>query len=392
MLLNIKQRYLAYNFIPPFFLSAFFFVAFLLTFQLFRLTRIITKKGVDVGQVMELVGHIGISFLPMAIPLSAFFATIYTLNKMSEDSEIVAMRSFGTTKWSLLKPFLGMAVIVAATLFSMNINLIPHSKTLFKNTVIKLTSKGFLTDIKSENFFTDIPGVTLFAEAVTEDSTIMKNVFISTSDVKKKLDRVIFAKKGVLIKQTLKGATMPALRFNLTDGNILKTDANGNEVEKIIFKEYDFPILTGGYAPGFVTKDAMRTNKELATLIEERKNTLKEVEAKEKPTGEDLAKVAHIKKRLPKTQLEYWSRFNAPLQIFLFIFLGFSLGIKKGRGRTKSSGTIGLLFLIGYYALFFIGVSLSRKGAVPPVITVFVPTIITALVGSIYYRKLDWMS
>lgn len=392
MLLNIKQRYLAYNFIPPFFLSAFFFVAFLLTFQLFRLTRIITKKGVDIGQVFELVGHISISFLPMAIPLSAFFATIYTLNKLSEDSEIVAMRSFGTTKWSLLKPFLIVATLIAVTLFSMNINLIPHSKTLFKNTVIKLTSKGFLTDIKSENFFTDIPGVTLFAEEVSDDSVIMKNVFISTSDIRKGIDRVIFAKKGVLIKQVISGTSMPALRFNLTDGNILKTEKKNGDIEKIIFQEYDFPILTGGYTPGFVTKDAMRTNSELSELINESKKSLKELSLKKKLTNQEKIEIGQIKSRLPKTELEYWTRFNAPAQIFLFIFLGFSLGIKKGRGRTKSSGTVGLLFLIGYYALFFVGVSLSRKGIVPPVLTVFLPTIFTGLVGSVYYKRLDWMS
>lgn len=383
---------MAYNFIPPFFLSAFFFVAFLLTFQLFRLTRIITKKGVDIGQVFELVGHISISFLPMAIPLSAFFATIYTLNKLSEDSEIVAMRSFGTTKWSLLKPFLIVATLIAVTLFSMNINLIPHSKTLFKNTVIKLTSKGFLTDIKSENFFTDIPGVTLFAEEVSDDSVIMKNVFISTSDIRKGIDRVIFAKKGVLIKQVISGTSMPALRFNLTDGNILKTEKKNGDIEKIIFQEYDFPILTGGYTPGFVTKDAMRTNSELSELINESKKSLKELSLKKKLTNQEKIEIGQIKSRLPKTELEYWTRFNAPAQIFLFIFLGFSLGIKKGRGRTKSSGTVGLLFLIGYYALFFVGVSLSRKGIVPPVLTVFLPTIFTGLVGSVYYKRLDWMS
>lgn len=328
----------------------------------------------------------------MAIPLSAFFATIYTLNKLSEDSEIVAMRSFGTTKWSLLKPFLMVATLIAGTLFSMNINLIPHSKTLFKNTVIKLTSKGFLTDIRSENFFTDIPGVTLFAEEVSDDSVIMKNVFISTSNIKKGVDRVIFAKKGVLIKQVISGTSMPSLRFNLTDGNILKTEKSSGDVEKIIFQEYDFPILTGGYTPGFVTKDAMRTNSELSDIIKESKKTLKELSLKKDLTSPERIKLGHIKARLPKTELEYWTRFNAPAQIFLFIFLGFSLGIKKGRGRTKNSGAVGLLFLIGYYALFFIGVSLSRKGIIPPVLTVFMPTILTGMVGSIYYRRLDWMS
>lgn len=328
----------------------------------------------------------------MAIPLAAFFATIYTLNKLSEDSEVVAMRSFGTTKWSLLQPFLFMGLIIATTLFCMNINLIPHSKTLFKNTVIKLTSKGFLTDIRSEHFFTDIPGVTLFAEEVTNDSSVMKNVFISTSDSGEGVERIIFAKKGVLIKQVISGAAIPSLRFNLMDGNILKTNKDGSEIEKILFEEYDFPIITGSYSPGFVTKDSMRTNTQLSKLIEKRKSKLKELGSKGKLTTAELIEMREINKRHPKTQLEYWSRFNAPAQIFLFIFLGFSLGIKKGRGRTKNSGAIGFLFLIGYYALFFIGVSLSRKGVVPPVVTVIFPTLLTALIGSLYYKKLDWMS
>ncbi|MCF6321032.1 MAG: winged helix-turn-helix transcriptional regulator [Rhizobiaceae bacterium] len=52
-MITIKQRYLAFNFIPPFAMSAFFFVAFLLTFQLFRLTRIITQKGVDIAIIAD---------------------------------------------------------------------------------------------------------------------------------------------------------------------------------------------------------------------------------------------------------------------------------------------------------------------------------------------------
>ena len=81
---KIAQRYLAYHFLGPFLVSTFFFVIFLLTFQLFRITKVIISKGVEVGTIFELIFHMGISFLPMAIPLSVLFASIYTMNRSEE--------------------------------------------------------------------------------------------------------------------------------------------------------------------------------------------------------------------------------------------------------------------------------------------------------------------
>ena len=92
-MLKVYQRYLAASFIPPFLISLVFFVSFLLTFQLFRITKILINKAVEVQAVFELVGHIALSFLPLAIPISAYFATIFTLNRLSEDSEVIALRS-----------------------------------------------------------------------------------------------------------------------------------------------------------------------------------------------------------------------------------------------------------------------------------------------------------
>ena len=48
---KIFQRYLASNFIVPFAMSLTFFVAFLLTTQLFRFMRVVTKKGVSVEAI-----------------------------------------------------------------------------------------------------------------------------------------------------------------------------------------------------------------------------------------------------------------------------------------------------------------------------------------------------
>ena len=385
----IIQRYLASHFIAPFVLATSFFVIFLLTFQLFRLVRIVTNKGVDPMAIFELMGHIAISFLPMAVPLSALFASIYTLNKLSEDSEIVAMRSFGLEKSTLITPFVVLGIFIAGMIFVLNRNLIPHSKTQFKNTIIRLSSQGNMTDIKSGQFFTEIPDVTLFAEKVSGGGTKLQDVFILQN--KKNIEQIIFAKRGALIKQPVGKLRTPTLRLHLEEGNIVKVDGD-KTVEKILFAEYDFPVVSGGVLPGFVTKDSMRSNAELIKVIDERKKRLEEFALKSELSGEETSEKNNILSNLPKTELEYWSRFNTPLQVLLFIFLGFSLGIKKGRGKTKNSGSLGLFFLLGYYVLFFSGVSLARKGNVPAFVVIYLPTLLSLLLGARLYQKLDWQS
>ena len=389
---SIVQKYLSAHFIGPFVFSTIFFVVFLLTFQMFRIIRIVTSKGVEVLTVLELMGHIAVSFLPMAIPLSALFAMIFTLNKLSEDSEIVAMRSFGLKKSKLIYPFIILSVLIAAMIFVLNRNLIPYSKTMFKNTIIQLTSKGNMTDIKSGQFFTEIPDITLFAEEVSEGGVKLSEVFILQK--KEQGEHIIFAKRGALIKQSLGEYRSPGMRLHLEEGNIVKF-TDGVETEKILFDEYDFPVLSGGGLPGFVTKDSMRSNSELRKVILERReelNRLQKLKDEGKISRNDDVQLGYIIKDLPKSEIEFWTRYNTPLQVMLFMFLGFSLGIKRGRGKTKSSGSLGMVFLIGYYVLFFAGVSLARKGSVPAYLVVFLPTLITFLLGIRFYKNLDWQS
>lgn len=329
------------------------------------------------------MGHIAISFIPMAVPLSCLFATIYTLNKLSEDSEIVAMRSFGITKFKLFYPFLISGIFIGACVYSLNDKVIPASKTQFKNTIIRLTSRGVLTDIKSGQFFTEVPGITLFADEVEEKGKRMKNVFIQKSGKGNLAEQVIHAKEGSLIKISNEQWGVPSVRLHLKNGVIVKryTGADG-ELEKILFKDYDFPLTSGGAITGFVTKDGMRTNAELKEVI----NTVtKDSKAKGLSAKDTL-------KRMAKTKLEYWSRINTPIQCLVFIFLGFVLGIKHGRGKTKNTSGRALTFLLSYYAIFFLGVSLSRKGIADPFITVFAPTLVSVFIGAYLYKKLDWAS
>lgn len=391
-MIKIYQRYLASNFISPFILSTLFFVTFLLTFQLFRVMRVVIGKDVDNWLLLELIGHIAISFLPMAIPISVLFAAIFTLNRLSEDSEIVALRSFGLPKWKLFAPFLVMACLISIMLFTFNRSLIPQSRAQFRNTLIVLSSQGMLTNVRPEQFYMEIPGVTLFADTVEEGGDHFGDVFIIFESGRDKIEQIITAKTGALIKQfgtsDQGDFASPSLRMHLRNGSITKTYGDRDDMEVIHFEEYDFPIVTEFLGPSTIARDSMRTNRELGQIIRERKDEIASLLSSPGQAEE----VERLRGELSSTQIEYWTRFNVPLQCIAFVLMGFSLGIKQGRGKSRNSGALSILVVIAYYGVYFSSLGLTQRGFVHPSITAFLPSLLTLMVASYFYKKVDWAS
>nr|BDT26953.1 LptF/LptG family permease [Bacteriovorax sp. HI3] len=358
---------------------------------MFRIISLIVNKGVEIGTVLGMVSNLSVSFFPLATPLAVFFATIYTLNKLSEDSEIIAMRSFGITKFKIYLPFLLVSLLIGGMIFSLNSVYIPKANANFKNTILRLTSTGMLTSIKSGQFFTDIPNATLFAEDVSENGDNFDEVFLHLKDKSGAEQRIIFAKKGSLVKLYADEQQAPSLRLHLRDGNITKINGDGDQVEKVLFEQYDFPIFNADFVSSSLDKDSMKTNKELYKTIENRLreyNYLMQTPAK----NEDDTKIRkEAKKSIVKSQIEYYGRFITLPQIILFVLLGFTLGIKKGRGGGSGNTIRAIVFLLGYYGLYFFLISLAQRGAIGAALASFSPSVLLLCISFYYYRKLDWV-
>jgi lipopolysaccharide export system permease protein len=383
-MLKVTTRYLSSSFIPPFVLGLIFFVAFLITFYMFRIIGLIVNKDVEILTVISMVINLGVSFLPLATPLSAFFAAVYTMNKLSEDSEIIAMRSFGISKIKIYLPFLITSLLISLTINSLYSVFIPKADTAFKNTIVVLTSAGMLASIKSGQFFTEIPNVTLFAENVSKGENNFNKIFLYLIDKNKLEQKIIFARTGSLIKIYSGDQRAPSLRLHLRDGNIVKMDEKGTQVEKILFKEYDFPVFSSEIAMTILHYDTMKTNAELLESIAQKKINYKEGLA----TNKNANEVSELKKTLYRTQSELCVRYVALPQILLFVFLGFSLGIKPGRGNGHSSRA--MVIIVAYYILYFYLFSLAHAAVLNPYIAVFGPSLLFFIIALRYYKKIDW--
>jgi lipopolysaccharide export system permease protein len=371
----LLQRYLCAQFILPLVVSTFFFISFLLTFELFKLTELLVTRDISVWFTLKLLGNIALTFIPLSLPIAVFFSTIYCLNRLSSDSEYIAMRAGGMTKFRIITPFLLVAGVLALSVYQLNQNVIPNSNRAFKQKVNYLTSSGLLAGIKEGQFFTMIPNLTLFANKATKYGRDLEEVFLHLKESATS-QKVIFAKRGELLFERSAETLQEKLTLTLYEGNIIGRDRE-SDVEKILFNQYVFPLSQGQFEDRFSIKETMLTSSELKSVLN---------------MTEDEAKVRYNfnKKDLFNASYEYWNRKNGALICFVFCFLGFTLGITGNRGKSRNSGLVGLLCLILYYGLYFSLVSLAKKSTIPMPLAVFTPMTVMSFLGLWFYRKLDW--
>ncbi len=340
--------------------------------------EVLVTRDISFLFVMGLIGNIALTFIPLSLPIAVFFSIIYCLNRISLDSEYIAMRAGGMTKVSVLIPFLLIATILTLSVYQLNQNIIPASNKSFRQKVNYLASSGLLAGIKEGQFFTAIPDVTMFATHSTKYGRNLREVFLHVAEPKTGKDRVVFAKRGELKFDRNPDTLTEKLTLNLFDGNIVAKD-NEEAVEKILFDEYVFPISQGQFKDSFDIKETMLSSKELAQVL---KMTPQEARAAYDFNAKEFFNAKY----------EYWNRINGALICLVFCFLGFTLGITGTRGKKNNSGVVGLVCLIVYYGMFFSLVSLARSGTIPIPLAVFSPTIVMVFLGINFYKKLDWQS
>lgn len=337
-----------------------------------------SSDDVSIGFIMGLMSDVAITLVPMAIPLSVFFSVIFALGRMSGDSEYVALRAAGLTKFKIMLPFVFVGVLVALNVYYLNQELVPKAHTRVRKKIKILSSASLIQGIKGGQFFTALPNVTLFPAKMDPESLDLEDIFLHMYNPQRVLDKVIWAKDGKILHSKNENTGIETFKLLLRNGNITSFVKGEKDLEKILFEEYILPISEKRFSYRPVTKEIMMSRKELKAFID---GGLKKAKAMD-----------FDEKDFINAKYEYWNRINTPILCILLCFLGFGLGVTGTRGKGKSGSGKAILFLIGYYVVYFSVVNLARTGDVAPYMAVLIPGALLAGCGIYFYRKLDWIS
>ncbi|MGE4131301.1 MAG: LPS export ABC transporter permease LptF [Bdellovibrionales bacterium] len=333
-------RYIFFETLPAFLMGVFVFVTILLMFQALRLTEFVLVHGVSLRTIFDIMMYLSISFLPVILPMSLLFSVLLTYSRLSNDSEIVALKSLGLSMTQLTLPAIILAV--AATLMSAQTSfyLGPWGNRQFELLINELGQQKVGATLKEGVFSEGFFDLVVYANKVDSKAGLLTDVFIY-DERDSKAPVTIIAKHGQLVREKTRAGLSALLRLNA--GNIHRT--NQNTYTKVDFESYDISLFD---AYQFSEKKKSPPSMTLDDLSE----ALKKGDLEDKDRR--------------KLEVEYHRRWSLSAACLIFSLLGVGLGTVTNRRSSRGGGfVICLVALISYWILYVTAESLARSGTLP---------------------------
>ena len=158
-------------------------------------------------------------------------------------------------------------------------------------------------------------------------------------------------------------------KWEFLKGQILTLNTNGSTT-RVDFDRYLYPLSSGPLKVAQLPDDA--NNMTIAQAIQAQR-----IEAE-----------AGNIKDARKLQVRIQEKFTFPMACVVFGLIGSSLGSRPGSRTSRSQGFgISILLILGYYALSFSFSSLGVKGVLPPLLSAWLPVLISLGAGGLLLRQ-----
>jgi lipopolysaccharide export system permease protein len=293
--------------------------------------------------------------------------------RLASDNEVTALKGSGLSFFQLLPPVLilsfsgtiltGFAAMVAQ----------PWGEHSLKNLLFQVAVVQAKVNLKERVFYNEFKELVFYIQKVHGDG-LLEDVFIYDQR-EKELPQTIIAKRGWLIPNTKERS----LNLRLEDGHIYNVSLNSKSAQTVFFKSYDLFLPL----EQIVSDQEKREKSETEMYLPELKERIRQTSPNEK--------------KYYNYQIEYYKKFSLPFACLVLGLIALPLGLQsKVAGRPWAIILGGAVFFI-YYLFLSLAFSLGERGALPPIIGLWLPNIIVGLIGIYLFRmtylerELTWL-
>jgi LPS export ABC transporter permease LptG/LPS export ABC transporter permease LptF len=362
---RIIDRYVYRELLPPLGIGIAVFTFFLLIDRIYQLTNLVITKNVPFGLVMSLLVYLLPTFLSMTLPLALLVSVLLVCGRLAGDLEVAALKAAGISPLRLFRPFVVVSVLVTLAIGWLTIVLMPTSVAGFQRQLFRILQTRAVAAVRERTFTGAFGQFVVYVEEVTPSQVGLRGVLVS-DERDPKMSRIILAREGRLLADDVNRR----LTIRFLDGSITETQTGDQRpFRHTAFTLYDMTVPLEMPATGSSKDVKPERQLPLGPLL----RTASELAAK----GE----------RSSPYWVEVHKRFALPVAAFVFVLVGFPLGIRTQRGGRSVALAAAFVIVVAYYVLFTSLEGLANSGRLPAGLAIWLPNLVFALLGLVFLRQ-----
>ncbi len=295
-------------------------------------------------------------FVNLFTSLFTFLAVIFFTSKMASQTEIIAILNSGMSYPRLLRPYMIASAIIAIFSFLLMGYIIPPANKVRLDFEEKYIKNAY--HFRATNIHRQIePGIYIFMESYNNFYNIGYKFSIEkfeNGELKSKLISDYIKWDSVKNKWTIHS-------YYIRDYNGMSEKiTSGSSIDTTI------RLHPSEFNQRINIVEAMNNN-ELSRFIDNQLSS-----------GNENVTLFLIEK---------YKRFAYPFSTFILAIIGLTLASKKTRGGIGLNIGLGLLFAFSYIMLMQVSTVFSINAGMNPLIAVWVPNLIYAVIAAVLYRQ-----
>lgn len=197
--------------------------------QALRELDLLTGKGQTIMIFLTVTGLSLPALISVIAPVALFMATIYTLNKLNGDSELIVMSAGGMAPKRLLRPFIALAVFISLVVGMISLYLMPASLQELRLLFTRIRADFVATMAKEGQFISLDNGITFHYRERSGDALL--GIFME--DQRDKTKPIVYlAERGQTVEQNGQAYLV------LEKGSVQRKDPESKDSSIVAFERY----------------------------------------------------------------------------------------------------------------------------------------------------------
>jgi lipopolysaccharide export system permease protein len=391
------------------------------------------QRGVPLWAVGQLF-LFGLGWMAaLSVPCGVLVASLVTFGRMSQDLEIVAVKSSGINLFRIFLPPLLAAAGLSAGLAVFNILVLPEMNHSYANLLADIGRKRPTVRLRPGIFNDDFPGFRLLVDSLDARQNRMIGVSLLQFERPGSAPTVIVARRGHL-GYTPDGETAV---LTLRGGEIHQQPADAVDPGTYRVLRFDQHVIHVFGAGALLERQVRQSRSERemntaqlraeiaaskATLAESRARLAQTmvsygIDVRLLPRIEGRREAAHwlavfgagrdrpspisalgippeaepelalarleieaVRRRVAQLEVEYHKKFALAFACVVFVLVGAPLGVRVSRGGL-TVGFLSLVFFLFYFVCLVAGEGLADRLLVSPLIAMWLPNLVLGAIG-----------